>query len=111
MELLNASGNLEKQKLWAATYKIFKFKGRSRPDGDKNIRGEIAIFNSVKKCFSFKDNQKILDYKIDNWTDADLAKLFVWLSQNAFNRVANQERYEIANKQESGIFRKSSDLS
>ncbi len=50
LELLNASGNLESQKLWVATYKIFKFKGESGPDGDKNIRGELAIFNSVKKC-------------------------------------------------------------
>jgi hypothetical protein len=101
LELLNASGNLEAKKLWVATYKIFKFKGEFGPDGDKNIKNELAIFNSVKQCFSFEDNQKILDCKIDNWTDTDLAKLFVWLSQNAFNRVANQERYQMANKQES----------
>lgn len=59
------------------------------------------MFKSIKKCLSSKDNQEILRCKIDGRTDVDMIKLFVWLSQNVFNRRVDQEKNEIKAGQKS----------
>lgn len=97
LDILRLSGNLENDKIWISVYKTFKF------DDDINFQNskKIEIFNSIKKCLSLKNNHEILNCKIDNCTNTDIMKVFVWLSQNAFNRAVGQERYEITAKYES----------
>jgi len=105
LDILRLSGNLEKDKIWIAEYKVLKFKGmqdKGTIDKSKNtleqnedVKKELDIFNSINKCLLSPNNKEIMSCKIKELTNTELTKIFIWLSQNAFNRSVGQERYEI----------------